>query len=1465
MLLQATSLLLLVMPLVQSQKKSTYTYMVLVPRNIRPGMDLSIPVHFSKPVLGERVTAKLIQNKRTRDGKETETVLSEAFVIITKGGSDAIIRLPIPLDISWGSYNLNVSGSGPVSFHNSTSVYGRPKSLAIFVQTDKAMYKPGETVQYRVFAVDSKLSMIDPLMNIEILDPKGNKIAEHMGVKEKLGFEGSLQLSKLPPIGRWRINVHANETDEKEGYNFEVKEYVLPKFEVTVELDPYGKKTDAYLKGTVKAAYTFGDAVGGSVVLTISKRYGAGFFNAKAVRTDLTLVNGESSFSVPMALLERITRNIDYETFRVHANVTETITGSTLEGEGEIRYYRNPYKIEFFPNMPNNFKSVFGPYKVLVRVLQQDDSPPELTAGGGKLKITVSYFTDQKCTVTFPDRVTFDNYTVVSPFIGGEVILKTTKFYTIAPDGTVKFELQIPQHTATFTIEAEYSGVTTYKEVRRFRSPTNSFFRSEIRNNVTANPLKIGDIVTIEVKSNIKLATAKWVVLSRGQLVESGTVIIGGKPSVGEVQFTLTRAMTPTARFVVYYVKKDDEVVADGLNFAVEEIFENKVTIRFVQPSPQKPKALVDLRVTADADSLVNVLAVDQSVKLLAEGNDITTDRVKDEMNQFGDSPWILRGWGPITPWSFPADDVHDIFDNAQLRILTDADVYRFDLWRLRQANTRSRTASFASENMMDDSAGAGGIGAPSAIGQIRKDFPETWIWKSAVASGGVATFSQLKVPDTITKFVASAFALNLKTGLGVAPNTADLTVRLPLFVKLQLPYSVIRNEYAVIQANIFNNLGQDHNVKVTLFESEDFVGITINSQNTVTEVPGNITKCVLVKKGQPTPVYFHIKPKKVKKDMKLIVRADISTPISRFDEVHRDLIVKAEGIEKEKNTPILVSFQTNNAVVETRNLVYPTELVPDSEFTRVTVFGDVFGLSLENIDNLIRMPYGCGEQNMINFAPAVFAAAYMRKTGRFDNNKKLMDKIKNVLMTGYQRQLIYQRSDGSFSAFGDADSVGSLWLTAFVIKSFAQAHSLGIVLIDNKVVERAVRFIMKNQNPDGTINNVGILSHRALQGSAAGDRAMLAYVLVALQEVKNAEILKDQDVIKQMNDAIVLLTSALVLKVPQMTTDYEKAIGAYALKLVNNGGSTTLLNGLENSVNKVEVPGQTKHWNNPSRALEIEIAAYALLTYSKLADKTNGLMILKWLIENRNPYGGFLSTQDTVVALQSFTEFAALIYSKEVSMVIDICKDTCAIPANKKQIILNNQNHDILQFVEFEGKIGRIIVDVKGIGFALIDINQFFNVKSETSPSYDLTITVPAATATAKKYTIKACARYKGINTNSNMAIMNFGAVSGFKPDKDKVIKTPIMKRLELEGGRLFIYFDQIPKKEICVSVPYQRVSFVGGVQASNVILYSYYEPDEKIMKNYLPSILEDKNTPLCKACNNCCSTENLLPDSAC
>lgn len=57
--------------------------------------------------------------------------------------------------------------------------------------------------------------------------------------------------------------------------------------------------------------------------------------------------------------------------------------------------------------------------------------------------------------------------------------------------------------------------------------------------------------------------------------------------------------------------------------------------------------------------------------------------------------------------------------------------------------------------------------------------------------------------------------------------------------------------------------------------------------------------------------------------------------------------------------------------------------------------------------------------------------------------------------------------------------------LTAFVVRSLAQGKATNLMYIDPHVIDKAVRFIVRQQEKeDGLMNNIGIVSHRGLQVS---------------------------------------------------------------------------------------------------------------------------------------------------------------------------------------------------------------------------------------------------------------------------------------------------------------------------------------------------------------------------------------------
>lgn len=103
-----------------------------------------------------------------------------------------------------------------------------------------------------------------------------------------------------------------------------------------------------------------------------------------------------------------------------------------------------------------------------------------------------------------------------------------------------------------------------------------------------------------------------------------------------------------------------------------------------------------------------------------------------------------------------------------------------------------------------------------------------------------------------------------------------------------------------------------------------------------------------------------------------------------------------------------------------------PKNLVEDSEKIEISTVSDLLGPILINMDHLIRLPTACGEQNLIHFVPDLIILNYLRNTGQISPT---IEKDAIVLLEkGYQKQLSYKNTDGSFSVFGKKDELGSIW-----------------------------------------------------------------------------------------------------------------------------------------------------------------------------------------------------------------------------------------------------------------------------------------------------------------------------------------------------------------------------------------------------------------------------------------------------
>lgn len=136
-------------------------------------------------------------------------------------------------------------------------------------------------------------------------------------------FTQELQLSTNPPLGIWNINVDVDGiTQLKE---FEIAEYVLPKFEVTVSAPNDITYSDRSVRITIDAKYTYGEKVNGTALVSItSQRWTA--TPAQPIIEKTVEINGNGYVEFQMAELKVNNQDVQ-DSFDVKAAFTESLTG----------------------------------------------------------------------------------------------------------------------------------------------------------------------------------------------------------------------------------------------------------------------------------------------------------------------------------------------------------------------------------------------------------------------------------------------------------------------------------------------------------------------------------------------------------------------------------------------------------------------------------------------------------------------------------------------------------------------------------------------------------------------------------------------------------------------------------------------------------------------------------------------------------------------------------------------------------------------------------------------------------------------------------------------------------------------------------------------------------------------------------------------------------------------------------
>ena len=1338
------------------------SYMAIIPKVFHSNSTESLSLALFK---GERLAQDDVTVSLSTGGTQ---ILSVNRHINGKGTID----LAIP-DIEEGQYDIRVSGT---DFEAETSVTVE-KSFLVFLETDKPIYKPGQTIHMRVLSLNSELKPVSESVTVEVLDAKGIKIFRKELLTDEYGMADlDLPISTEPNLGVWKINTSTEKG--KTQLDIRVEKYVLPKYEVKVELPKEWFLADEPIQGKISAEYSFGKPVKGELDIVASRYVG----EWQVYATFSANIDGEADFNLPaVRYVAGVPAAGGMGNVMLDIVVKEKTTGYQEKTSRLLTVSETPLNIQIIPE-----SMVFKPglpFSFLVITETPDNTPIDT-----ELQTTITYLNKDYEEETVEEK----EYKTQN----GKVLIQTTP----------------PSNGVSMIVETRAGEAEADKIIEASYSPSSNFIHVE---QLSEGIPRIGQTIKFKVYSTKRAVNFYYEVVSRNR------VVFTDYTTSSTISFKTTPMMAPSSRLLVYQILPNSEVAADYIPFKVEAEYPHNVKAGF-DKDEATPGEEIKLDIETEGEAKVGIAAVDKSVFILAE-NRLNLQQVFDELERLYMAPQVELHEVSIYP-SITTRGATDIFNDAGVIVLSNNNIpdgkeYQWS-GQSGQGGFWDKVGQFFRGGIMEmaEEAQMAGPPVPAAapgqaaaddgeglaeVSRVRQYFPETWLWDLVITDPDGRVSLPVVVPDTITTWMLRAVAISKEKGLGVAEN--QLTAFQPFFVKIDLPYSAIRGEEFPVRVAIYNYLEQTQSVFVEIEDADWF------------DLLDNSAKTVEIGASDVGGTEFIIRPNRLGiNELKITARSNQAA-----DAMIKTIIIEPEGVAREYVDNLNISGGDSRLI----QALVPPGAVSDSGRAYLTLTSSYLTQTIDGLEELLKMPFGCGEQNMMMFAPDAYITRYLRESGQL--KPEIMAKAEKLMITGYQRELTYRHSDGSFSAFGQSDDEGSLWLTAFVLKCFSQAKDL--IYIDDSVLNEARSWLTNHQNKDGSFDPIGFVCHQEILGGLTGKEALTAFTAIALMEAGEKS---------SSSRAVAYLEG----KLDEMDDPYTVAITTYALELAGSSKSNDAYdklmalavedeNGLHWGSDDIGILPTPMPTRNHVRSADIETIAYATLALIKHGDAFNASRSAKWLTSQRNAYGGYGSTQDTVVTLQALTEFSTGTRA-DVDLTVDITAEGLS-----RKIKITQQNYDVLQVIELPVN-QQVRIDVTGDGEAIAQVVTRYNLPAAEPGEEILSITVNYDVTDVEVNDLVTVSVVLSFNPpqpmEAGMVVLDVSVPTGFVPVEeslaDVVEQEQQIKRYEVAGRKVIFYIENM--------FPGDSISFRFTVQAMYPVkakgvssqAYSYYQPEIRV-----------------------------------
>ena len=689
---------------------------------------------------------------------------------------------------------------------------------------------------------------------------------------------------------------------------------------------------------------------------------------------------------------------------------------------------------------------------------------------------------------------------------------------------------------------------------------------------------------------------------------------------------------------------------------------------------------------------------------------------------------------------------------------------------------------------------------------RVRSYFPETLYFNPAVITdnSGRATV-EIPLADSITTWRMTSLASSLNGQIG---SRADgILVFQDFFVDVDFPATLTRGDEVSVPVAVYNYLDASQSIDLEM-QPEPWFTLQDASSKSITLGPGEVSV-----------VYFTVTVQEV--GWHGLTVFGYGSELS--DAVRRTVEVVPDGKEFREGR----SDRLGEAV--TRTVTIPEDAIDGASRLFVKVYPGLMSQAVEGLDAILRIPNGCFEQTTTSAWPNIMVLNYLRESDQLTPEIEL--KARDYVSQSYQRILTFECPSGGFN-WWVGDDPGNAILAAMALMMFSDAeHSVDL---DMAVRGRTENFLISQQRSDGSWSGE---SHLHAGNEVFGETELRASAFCTWGLAMSGKT------------GTALDRGAAYLRSAVGGTDdmYTQALVACALAWTdpNDPALATLLADLESQKQTGEngvvfweanrstaSGGYGQNGNVETTAMIVQ----AMLQAGMYPDLAQGA--ITWLIQQKDTFGTWRTTQPTVQSLRAMTMAMGLNSGQEVNGTVRVSvngvPDACTFD-------INPDNSDVTRICELNSWVvegdNSVTVELDGEGsflYQAVGVYYLPWAMVADSPDGPLSLEVTydrTNLGVDETVTVHVLASYNVPGEKASMIMIDLGIPPGFdlmtEDLADLVQEVPNITRFEKRGRQLSIYVDELAHGTPLAFSYRMKAKYPINGQAPESRVWAYYNPE--------------------------------------